>query len=119
MTFLVLVCGGRNYTNYEVLRQVLDDLHKRNQFTHLMHGDANGADRLAGRWADENGIQTVICPANWPKFDKAAGYIRNRAMADLEPDLVVAFPGGRGTANMVALASARNILVNLVTGDPA
>lgn len=107
--FVVLVCGGRDYTDAATLDKALDDLHKRNRFTHLIHGAAQGADSLAGAWARDSGVQEVSCPANWVHFDRAAGHIRNRAMADLSPDLVVAFPGGPGTANMVSLAKARNL----------
>jgi hypothetical protein len=115
MMFLVLVCGGRTYADRDKLYAVLDELHQRNHFTHLLHGNAPGADSLAGSWARKtNRVQEVCCPANWDAHGHSAGYIRNRAMADLSPDLVVAFPGGRGTASMVGLAKDRAIPVHMV-----
>lgn len=108
----ILVCGGRNYNNYDYIRDVLDRLRDAtSDTTHIIHGDADGADRLAGLWARSNGIQEVVCPANWLRHGKAAGYKRNKAMLGLQPDLVVAFRGGKGTANMILQASNAGIEV--------
>lgn len=98
----------------ENLKRILNDLHDRNVFTHVLHGGAHGADALAGQWAKSRAIQTVECAAGWDLLGKAAGYIRNKRMAELEPDLVVAFPGGRGTANMVQIAKDRGLPVQEV-----
>ena len=62
--------------------------------------------RLVGLAA--NGVVVEEFKADWDKFGRAAGPIRNAQMLrEGKPDLVVAFPGGRGTANMVAQAKAR------------
>lgn len=114
--FLVLVCGGRNYQDLTRVYDVLDDLHSRNRFSHLLEGGATGADRLAGQWAEARKIPLLVCPANWGAHGRAAGFIRNRAMADLCPDLVVAFPGGTGTRNMVAIAKQRNLKIEVIDG---
>lgn len=115
--FLVLACGGRNYEDRARIKHVLDDLNRRNRFTHLLHGAATGADSLAGEWAFANKIAVLSCPANWRAFRNSAGFIRNRAMADLCPDLVVAFPGGPGTRNMVVLARQRNLKIEVIDGQ--
>lgn len=107
----VLVCGGRDYQNGKRVTQVLNDLNYQHTLTLLIHGGARGADRLAGGWAEAQGVQEVICPANWQYHRRRAGYWRNAAMLLLEPDLVVAFPGGKGTAMMVRLAKDNNIRV--------
>lgn len=101
----VLVCGGRNYVDYIHLRAVLDALHAAKPITEVIHGGARGADDLANHWARTRGIARKVFPAAWGEHGKAAGMIRNRAMlTDGKPDMVVAFPGGKGTANMMALA---------------
>jgi hypothetical protein len=105
----ILVCGGREFTNYKFLAERLDR-YKAN-VTHIIHGGARGADSLAGKWVFENSslcVQEVICPANWNN-GRGAGPERNRAMADLNPDLVIAFPGGAGTKSMVRIAKERQI----------
>lgn len=107
----VLVCGGREYQNRDRVIQVLNDLNSRHGVSLLIHGDARGADRLAGNWAESAGVQEVRCPANWLYYGRRAGHRRNASMLLLEPDLVVAFPGGKGTAMMVQLAKDNNIRV--------
>jgi hypothetical protein len=104
----VLVCGGRDYSDASrvdvVLRGIEPDV--------IIHGGASGADRLAGQWAWKNGKGCRVEFADWQLHGKAAGPIRNQKMLDEHaPDLVVAFPGGRGTADMVRRAKAKGVPV--------
>lgn len=111
---VVLVCGGRDYTNYPRLKAILDSVGP----TAILHGQARGADSLADRYAVAHGVPLLRCPAHWDTYDKAAGGFRNAWMVDLvKVDQVVAFPGGAGTANMVARARLRKIPVLEVEGD--
>ncbi len=101
----VLVCGGRDFTDTAFAYRVLDRLHKERGIDTIVEGDARGADRIAGYWARKNRITDLKFPADWKRDGNAAGPIRNQQMLDEgKPDLVVAFPGGRGTADMVARA---------------
>jgi predicted Rossmann-fold nucleotide-binding protein len=101
----VLVCGGRNYEDRDALYAALDQLHSEHRFSVVIAGGARGADTLAADWAKERGIPTEIYMAEWNRLGRKAGPIRNRRMLDEgKPDLVVAFPGGTGTAGMAALA---------------
>jgi len=101
----VLVCGGRDFKNAEFLYKTLENLHKKNKFTLIIEGNAQGADRLAGCWAEHMNLRNRKFLADWDKYGRTAGHIRNRRMLDEgKPDLVVAFPGGSGTANMIELA---------------
>jgi len=99
----VIVCGGRHYMDRERLYLTLDLLHAATPITILMHGNAKGADQLADDWAMGK-VKTATFPAAWERHGKAAGPLRNQEMLDAGPDLVVAFPGGRGTADMVRRA---------------
>lgn len=113
----ILVCGGRDFTEIEFLYKFLDEFQAKEQpesISHLIHGGARGADLLAGAWAKDRGIQEVICPANWQAKGKSAGYARNCAMAMLNPDVVIAFHGGKGTAMMIDIATEWNIDVVIV-----
>ena len=75
-------------------------------------GDATGADSLALEWAKDRGKEYKVFYANWdPPYQKAGGPIRNKAMVDFGFDLLVAFPGGIGTANMMALTMKKGIPV--------
>lgn len=105
----VLVCGGRDYFDYGRIQAALES--RTSPIDMVIHGDASGADQLAGRWARLNGILEVRVPANWEHYGRRAGAIRNIGMLKLEPDLVIAFPGGRGTAHMINVARRAGIPV--------
>lgn len=98
----LLVTGGRDYSDFQALCTVLDHIHKETPVTHLIHGGAPGADSLAGAWAAFNHVPALVLPANWTTHGKAAGPIRNQQMlTEGHPDAYIAFPGGRGAADMV------------------
>jgi len=79
--------------------------------TIVLSGCAPGADTLGTEWAEAKGIQ-VARPADWNTHGRAAGPIRNQQMLDEgKPELVVSFPGGRGTADMVRRVRAAGIEV--------
>jgi hypothetical protein len=115
----VLVCGGRDYgrvsDEIQAAYDWLDGLRgglPEGQNIEIIHGCARGADSIAGSWASERGVPVHAFPADWNKHGRAAGPIRNRQMlVEGKPDLVVAFPGGRGTANMIAQAKAAGVEV--------
>lgn len=132
-TVRLLVCGGREYgslppfdspyTTYTAakakvdretlyLERVLDAALKIYDIEVVIHGAARGADRLAGEWAKKRGIPDIGKPANWNRDKKAAGPIRNQAMLDEDrPSLVIAFPGGNGTTDMVTRSRKAGIRV--------
>lgn len=108
----VLVCGGRDYVDEGTLSSVLDQAHAANPIALLIHGACAGADMLAEMWAGRAGVKTAPFPADWDAYGKSAGPIRNRKMLDEgKPHLVIAFPGGRGTRNMVEQAKGANVPV--------
>lgn len=92
------------------LFRVLDELRYSRGVTVTISGCARGADMLGIEWAEANGIEVARFPADWDTHGRAAGPIRNQQMLDEgKPDLVVAFPGGRGTADMVRRTKAAGI----------
>lgn len=97
----ILVCGGRDYDDRDTLFEALDYYNPEV----VISGGARGADMLAERWAKARDVVHWIYPARWKVDGKSAGPLRNIRMFDnSHPDLVLAFPGGRGTAHMVAHA---------------
>jgi hypothetical protein len=111
----VVVFGGRDFNNERLAFKALDILHKRYKFTCVIDGAASGADLLGYRWAKSRGISTIRYPANWAKFKRAAGPIRNRRMIEEGlPDMGVAFPGGKGTENMKEQMKRAGIPVQVV-----
>jgi hypothetical protein len=114
---IVLVCGGRDFTDADYLFQTLDDLHRQDPITTVVHGAARGVDTLAEDWAISRAIAVRDYPADWDTYGKAAGPIRNQQMLDHGmPDYVVAFPGGRGTQDMIDRAMLKGLQVVVV--DP-
>lgn len=105
----VLVCGGRDYRDRERLFATLDGLP---DVSVIISGMAKGADSLAAAWAKERGKPLMAFPADWRAHGRRAGPIRNvRMLMDGKPDLVVAFPGGKGTADMVKRSRASGVKV--------
>ena len=116
----VLVCGGRDFSDWPTANRVLDALHAKTPIRCIIEGGASGADEIASDWSDANDIpEHRMVRAKWSKHGRAAGPIRNQEMIDeCKPDLVVAFPGGRGTADMVRRAKAAGIRVIEVQHNP-
>ena len=115
----VLVCGGRAYSDADRVYSVLDMLHCKNPITCIIEGGAKGADFLACRWSASRGVADHSrFSADWALYGKSAGPKRNQRMIDEgKPDMVVAFPGGSGTADMVKRAKTANIPIIEITGD--
>lgn len=108
----VLVCGGRDFNDPSFIFRHLVGQHARRSITAVIEGGAPGVDKFARMWAEGQGIEVVTWRADWKTHGKAAGPIRNAEMLRFgKPDLVIAFPGGKGTANMVAQARAAGVKV--------
>lgn len=107
----ILVCGGRDYADKETIKRVLNELYEDHKFTQMIEGGASGADSLCASWAGAIGVHVIQVKAQWDKHGKKAGPIRNAEMLSLKPDLVVAFPGVRGTKDMVTKAKAAGVKV--------
>ena len=102
----ILVCGGRDYSDAKGVKTILDEY----KIDLIIQGGATGADRLAYDYAVENNIEVETYMADWKKHKKAAGPIRNKQMlVEGKPDLVIAFPGGKGTQNMLEQAKRAKV----------
>jgi hypothetical protein len=78
----------------------------------IINGGATGYDTLVESYCEANGVPYCVYPALWTVFGKSAGPKRNRYMLDFaQPDLVIAFPGGKGTTDTVTLAKEKGIKV--------
>lgn len=108
----VIVCGSREWTDREAIADRLFDLPPGST---IVHGNAKGADRIAGQEAQKLGHEVEVHPANWNRWGKGAGPIRNTHMAELGADLCIAFWDGRskGTAHMVDCAEKHGIPLEL------
>lgn len=115
--FIVLVCGGRNNRDPRAidaaLRPLLDE---HGHLLEIIHGGCEGIDADAHEWAQWNDVHVRVYKADWANFGKAAGPIRNQRMLDEgKPVLVLAYPGGAGTRDMVRKAEAAGVRVEHIT----
>jgi hypothetical protein len=110
----VIVCGGRDYVDSNTIREHLKLLQAVSPDAVIIHGAAPGADSWAGYIAGTLGFRVEVHPADWAQYGKAAGPIRNQEMLDSGADLVIAFPGGRGTQNMLGKAESAGVPVERI-----
>lgn len=90
----------------------LDAIHVGTPITELMQGGATGVDTFAREWAaTKPGILRYVCRADWDQYGRAAGPIRNKRMLEWGPKMVISFPGGAGTADMVRQATEAGVMV--------
>lgn len=116
--FRWIVCGGRDYRDRAFLRRTLDEIRaERGTPTFVISGGATGADTLAEEWRKDCLLPGVVLEADWDAHGRSAGHKRNSLMLTslrLFKDarkLVIAFPGGDGTADMVEQAEAAGVEV--------
>ena len=99
----VIIAGSRDFTNYSFLVEICDKILKKvTEEIIIVSGTARGADTLALKYADQKGFKTEKYPADWDKYGKSAGHIRNAVMADVG-DTLIAFWDGKspGTKDMI------------------
>lgn len=115
----ILVCGSRECDDAlsDLVWNYLSDFIPTGEPCTIIHGAAPGVDTQAMIFADMlPNCKHLPFEAEWHKHGRAAGPIRNKRMLeDGKPDVVIAFPGGRGTANMVKQARAHGVKVIEVT----
>jgi len=99
------VVGSRKFDNYAILEEKLNNFFKNGYFDEIVSGGAKGADSLAEKYSIEHNIPTKIFHAQWEKYGRAAGMIRNKDIIK-NSDLVIAFWDGKskGTKNSIDLA---------------
>jgi len=121
----ILICGDRNWKDRSFIDIFIRNLPKD---TVIIHGNCRGADQIAGSIAKKYGLEVISFPADWRKYGRKAGPIRNRQMIrEGKPDLVVAFHNdlskSKGTLNMILQANRSGIPILLLSnklrgGDP-
>ncbi len=111
-----LICGGRDFADQMMFDDVMSRLIDMwGCPSRVVHGAANGADNMADSWGKRMALDVIAVPANWVKYGKAAGPIRNENMLmDYKPKRVIAFPGSAGTADMVRRAKNRRGQIDVI-----
>ena len=115
----VIVCGGRHFDRYDIIEKVLNEVLSTcdDKEIEIVSGHCEGADALGECYAVEHEVKLKIFPADWKKYGRSAGPIRNKQMIDyiikLDKKLVVAFvsENSRGTKNTIKLAEKQGVPV--------
>lgn len=107
-----IIAGSRDIENYMLVKQAIALSGFKDQITEVVSGGARGIDRLGERYAKEEGIACAVFPADWDKWGKAAGPIRNSEMADYADALIAIWDGdSRGTKHMIDTARKKGLKV--------
>lgn len=108
-----IIAGSRNIAEYTTVEAGIDQLPLI--ITEVVSGTARGVDRLGEQWAEKNNIPVKKFPANWDKYGKRAGYLRNAEMAEYADALVAFWDGeSKGTEHMINLAKKAGLVVRVV-----
>ena len=111
----VIIAGGRNFDNYELLCRKVDKILSRQEDVEIISGTAKGADKLGERYADEHGYKVIRFSADWNKHGKAAGFVRNEEMADYSDALIAFWDGySKGTLHMIETAKQRGLKIRII-----
>ncbi len=118
-TFKVIIAGGRDFKNYNQLKNYCDKVLRskieEGYEIKIVSGTANGADKLGERYAKERVYEVLRFPADWNTYGKRAGYMRNKQMAE-NSDACVCFWDGisRGTKWMIEIAKEKQLPLRVV-----
>ena len=104
----VILAGSRTITDYEELCSAI--LLANFEITEVVSGKAKGVDTLGERFAKEFGLPVKEFPANWDKYGRSAGHIRNEEMAKYAEACICLWDGkSRGTKSMIHLSEKYNL----------
>lgn len=115
--FKLIICGSREFNDYEYLKSACDYNLQDKRKTHniiIISGAARGADSLGEKYAEENNFRLIKIPAEWDKYGKRAGHLRNAKMAEIANACIGFVVKGvkcPGTENMLKIATEKNLLV--------
>lgn len=115
MSFKVIIAGGRDFSNYQQLKLLVDYYLKNKQDIEIVSGCARGADSLGEAYAKEHNYPIARFPADWDLYGKRAGYLRNQQMAEYADALIAFWDGSsRGTKHMIDIATNLGLSVRIV-----
>lgn len=113
----IIIAGGRDFNNYALLKEYVDKFLSTypSDSIEIVSGNARGTDKLGERYAKEHNLPVKLFPANWDKYGKRAGYLRNQEMADYANMLIVFWDRkSKGTNHMINIAKKAGLIVKVV-----
>lgn len=119
--FKVIIAGSREFDNYDMLKEKCDKILSRKvnegEEIVIVSGTAKGADTLGEKYAEERGYKIERYPANWDKYGKKAGYLRNKKMAEVSNACIVFLSSkaeNKGSKMMISIATEEKLLIRVI-----
>jgi predicted Rossmann fold nucleotide-binding protein DprA/Smf involved in DNA uptake len=110
----VIIAGSRSIVDYEIVRKAIEE--SKFNIDIVVSGCARGVDTFGEQWAIENNIKIEKHPADWNRYGKRAGYLRNEEMAKVADALIAVWDGeSNGTAHMIKLALKYKLKIFIYT----
>jgi hypothetical protein len=113
----VLVCGGRDFLRGDIVDEELNLIDRNDPISAIIEGGARGADMYAASWANRHDVENIRFHADWNKYGKQAGILRNiKMLEEGNPDLVLGFPTrkSKGTWHMLQIAHAEGVKIKVI-----
>ena len=111
----VIIAGGRDFNDYDLLVKKCDYFLQDQDDITVVSGEARGADKLGEKYAKERGYNVDRFPANWDKYGKGAGPIRNKQMAEHADSLILFWDGkSKGSKNMLETAKKLRLKIRII-----
>jgi hypothetical protein len=105
-----IIAGSRTIQDYSICLRAVEA--SGFEITRILSGHAKGVDRMGESYAYFKKIPCDLYPANWAKYGRSAGVIRNKEMADTAEALIAIWDGeSRGTLNMIEIAKKKGLKV--------
>lgn len=117
----IIIAGGRDFNEPSYLRECMTGVARGGDIQNPMvviSGGARGADKMGENWGRDRNVIVRVYPADWDKYGKRAGYLRNLEMAKIATELVAFWDGrSRGTAHMIDIATKEGLHVHVFRYD--
>ena len=108
-----VVAGSRGFQNYKLLESELDKI--QDQISEIVCGEAKGADTFGRIYGESHNIKVSSFPADWQRYGKAAGYMRNKEMAEYAHKAIVFWDGASpGSKDMITKMKELNKEVKVI-----
>lgn len=114
----IIIAGSRNYTDTKDFFARMDIIIDLEEWilsiSEVVSGTARGTDSMGEMWADQFDVPVKRFPADWAKYGRRAGHIRNAEMAKYADGLIAFWDGvSPGTASMINLAKAEGLRIHI------
>ena len=111
----VIIAGSRGFSDFSLLFSKCEEILENQIDIEIVSGTAKGADKLGEHYASLKGHSVIQFPADWDKHGKAAGYVRNKEMAEYSDALIAFWDGeSKGTKHMIDLAQTKGLKIHVI-----